>query len=222
MAANPNFPRLFQRGQIGNLQLENRLVFPPVCTGLASPKGEVTQGQIDHYVEVARGGVGLIIVEATCVDAPVGKLISCETCLDAEKFIPGHFGLVDAVHAQGAKIGIQLHHAGRQTNLGNTEGKEPVSSCAMPTNFLFEAPFITPRELTVEEIYEIMGKYAAAAERAKTAGYDLVELHGAHGYLITQFMSPYYNRRTDEFGGSLENRMKFPLGIIKRVKESCG
>ncbi|MCL5960164.1 MAG: NADH:flavin oxidoreductase [Chloroflexi bacterium] len=222
MAANPFFPRLFEPGQIGNLKLKNRLVMAPLTTNMASPTGEVTQGQIDHYAESARGGVGLVIIEATCVDSPVGKLVSCETCLDAEKFIPGHFALVEAVHAEGAKVGLQLHHAGRQSNLRNTDGRQLVSSSPVPANLLLEMTLPTPHELTIEGIYELMDKFAAAAERAKAAGYDLVELHAAHGYLLTQFMSPYFNKRTDEFGGSYENRMRFALGIIERVKEACG
>lgn len=216
------YPHLFSPFKIGNVTIKNRIVKSPMATNYGSVTGEVTDQIIDYYVETAKGGVGLIIVENTTVDYPQGKDIPCEMSLDEDRFISGHNDLVEAIHEAGAKAAVQLHHAGRQTTLAITGGLEPVAASPVPCVFLHEIPFPVPRELTVEEIHQIMDKFAAATDRAKAAGYDMIELHGAHGYLFSTFMSPYMNKRGDEFGGSLENRMRFTLGVIARIKEAVG
>lgn len=212
-----HFPKLFERGQIGRITLKNRIVMLPMGTAYASALGEVTQKTIDHFVERARGGVGLIVV-GNC--SPFGPINLNQLVIDADWFMAGHYELVEAVHAEGAAIGAQLNHPGRQTYPWVFQGRQPVSSSNVPCSTLVNYP--RPRPLEREEIYEIMDKWAEAAGRAKKVGYDMVELHAANGHLIEQFMSPAINRRTDDFGGSLENRMRFPLELLKRVKNVVG
>lgn len=189
----------------------------PMATNYATNTGAASPRQIAYYAERARGGTGLIIVEGTCVSAPEGKGWPCELGLDRDSLIAGHSDLVEAVHSYGAKIFVQLHHAGRQTNLGVTEGATPIAPSVVPQR---GGP--SPHELTTEEVKTLIRKYVAAAERAKRAGYDGVEIHGAHGYLPHQFLSPMTNQRQDEYGGSLDNRLRFSLEIIAGIKERLG
>ncbi|AEM78955.1 FAD-dependent oxidoreductase [Thermoanaerobacter wiegelii] len=213
-----HFPNLFSEGRIGNLVIRNRIVMPPMATNLANEDGSVSQRLIDYYVARARGGVGLIILENVQVDYPQGKNVACQLRLDDDKYMAGFFELAEAVHSYGAKIFMQIHHAGRQTTPGITEGLQPVAPSPVPCSFLGTQP----RELTINEIEEIIQKFVDAAVRAKGAMFDGIELHGAHGYLIGQFMSPRTNRRVDKYGGSFERRMRFPLEIIRRIKEAVG
>ncbi|MBC7323316.1 MAG: FAD-dependent oxidoreductase [Acetomicrobium sp.] len=212
------YKNLFSEGKIGNLNVRNRIVMPPMGTNFANADGSVSQVLIDYYKERACGGVGLIITEIVCVDSPVGKAITNQLCLDDDKYIGGFSDLAEAVHLEGAKIFVQLHHAGRQTTPNITGGIQPVCPSATHEGFLN----VTPRELSNEEIEDLVQKFVSAAVRAKMAGIDGVELHGAHGYLIGQFMSPHINKRTDKWGGSTERRMRFPLEIIKGIRQSLG
>lgn len=210
------FPRLFQPGRIGSLEVKNRLVMPPMATGLALKDGTVTDRQIDYYAERAGGGAGLVIVEITCVDSPVGKGNVRQIAIDDDQFIPGLSRLAEAIKRNGARAAIQLHHAGRQTSAQWT-GHQPVapSPVAMPGGE-------QPRELTLEEIATLVTRFGEAAERAKRAGFDGVEIHGAHCYLICQFLSPLSNRRRDAYGGSLENRARFLLEVVRAVRDRVG
>jgi 2,4-dienoyl-CoA reductase-like NADH-dependent reductase (Old Yellow Enzyme family)/thioredoxin reductase len=215
---NPFFPRLFSPGHIGALRLKNRLVMPPMGTQLASDTGAVTSRMIDHYVRRAEGGVGLIIVEFTCVDYPRGKGHYSQLALHDDKLIAGHGDLAEAVHRAGAKVSVQLHHAGGRTSERKIEGQRTVAPGLFPSL----APESQPQILEYEEVEILVERFARAIERARLAGYDSVELHGAHGYLIAQFMSSYINNRTDAFGGSLLGRMKFPLDVIARARQLVG
>jgi 2,4-dienoyl-CoA reductase-like NADH-dependent reductase (Old Yellow Enzyme family)/thioredoxin reductase len=215
---NPDFPRLFEPGRIGSMRTKNRIVMAPMGTQLASNSGAATEATVRHYARRAHGGVGLVIVEFTCVDYPRGKGHACQLALHDDSLISSHGQLVDAVHREGAKISIQLHHAGGNTVASRTEGLELVAPGPIPSR----APHDQPRILRSEEIPDLIEKFALAVQRARYAGYDSVELHGAHGYLISEFMSPYVNNRTDTWGGSLENRMRFPLAVISRAKELVG
>ncbi|MCG0275984.1 MAG: FAD-dependent oxidoreductase [Thermosediminibacteraceae bacterium] len=211
-------PNLFSEGRIGNLTVKNRIVMPPMATNLANEDGSVSQRLIDYYVARAKGGVGLIILENVQVDYPQGKNVACQLRIDDDKYIAGLFELAEAVHSYGTKIFMQIHHAGRQTTPGVIEGLQPVAPSPIPCGFLG----VQPRELTLDEIEGIIQKFVNAAVRAKIAGFDGIELHGAHGYLIGQFMSPRTNKRVDQYGGSFERRMRFPLEIIRRIKEAVG
>jgi len=213
------FINLLSPIKIGSVELKNRFVIPPMATNLANEDGTVSQAFIDYWVARAKGGWGLLIVEFTAID-PLGKVGPCHPCLWSDEFIDGLSKLTDAVHKCGAKIAIQLSHAGRQTHqeVIGIPGAQPVSASPIPCPFEREIP----RELSSEEVYELIEKFGDATVRARAAGFDIIEIHGAHGYLLAQFMSPYSNKRVDEFGGSLLNRMRFPIEIIHNVRRKIG
>jgi 2,4-dienoyl-CoA reductase-like NADH-dependent reductase (Old Yellow Enzyme family)/thioredoxin reductase len=213
------FVNLFEPIKIGAMELKNRIVIPAMCTLFASEYGAVSRRMINYYEERARGGVGLIIVEATCIDSPVGKLAHpIQLCVDHDKYIAGLNDLVEAVHKHDTKIALQLHHAGRETRLECTEGRQPVSA----SDVYNDIEGIQPRALTLKEIENLVEKFAEGARRAKVAGFDAVEIHGGHGYLIEQFFSPYTNKRMDKYGESLDGRMKFALEILKCTRKKLG
>jgi len=215
---NQNHKKIFESASIGSLQVKNRLIMAPMGTRLSSEVGGVTQRQIDYYAERAKGGVGTIITEVTCVDHPIGVTGPTNLTIHDNAFIAGHNELVESLHTYGAKVISQLVHAGRQTRPASIKGIQPVAPSAIPCKFIGAMP----RALTTNETEEIVRKFIEAAVRVKTAGYDGVELHGAHGYLIAQFMSSYSNLRKDRYGGDLRHRMNFPLEIIQGIREELG
>ena len=224
MASSTKFPNLFREGQIGKVKIRNRIVMSPMMTHFAGAMGEVTQKTIDHYVARAKGGAGLIITGGTeFYPFPTSRLDTYGGGLSVteDKFKLGLAELAEAVHAWGAKIFLQLSHSGRTQSALSLRGYQPVSSSAVAATRP-GAAFPTPRALTRGEIYEFIERWAQGAFRAKVAGIDGVSLHMAHGTLMTSFISPLLNIRTDEFGGSLENRMRFPMGVVRRIKEVCG
>lgn len=191
---------------------------PAMATNFASETGGITQRLIDYYRERARGGAGLIIIENTTVDYPLGRNGATQLRLDQDRFIPGLSMLVDELHENGAKIAIQINHCGGATDQSKTKGLQPVSCSPIPC----KPDGVMPRELTINEIQILIEKFAQASYRAKKAGFDAVEIHGGHGYLIAQFMSTYNNQRIDQYGGNLEGRMKFPLSLIRGIREKVG
>ncbi len=207
---------LSQPIMIGSMEVKNRFAVPAMDTKYCGLDGFVTQQLIDYWVERAKGGFGLLITECTPADR-MGVAGGCMQIWD-DKFIPGLKRLTDAVHEYGAKIVPQLYHCGRQTSPLLLDGKQPVAPTAIPCSL----NKTMPRELTTEEVYEVIENISDGAVRAKTAGFDGVELHGGHGYIISEFMSAYYNKRVDEFGGTFESRMKFPVDLVRRIKEKCG
>jgi 2,4-dienoyl-CoA reductase-like NADH-dependent reductase (Old Yellow Enzyme family)/thioredoxin reductase len=213
-----HFPRLFEPGMIGSMALKNRLVMAPMGTQFASDTGAVTPRMIAHYRRRAIGGVGLIIVEFTCVDYPRGKGHSSQLALHDDKLLAGHADLVQAIHESGARVSLQLHHAGSRTSRQRSENLRPVAVSPMPDL----PPADQPEVLSQAQIEALIEQFARAAERARAAGYDSVEFHGSHGYLISQFLSPFENRRNDGYGGTLQNRLRFPLDVIRRTKELLG
>ncbi len=212
---------LFTPIKIGNMEVKNRIVFPPMVTGHAGPDGKVTDTHIAWYEARARGGVGLIIVEFTAV-MQSGAVAPVALGMWDDSLIPGFQELTNKVHACDARIFLQLSHAGRQTNKAFTGGRLSVApsaiSCPMGEPMTKEIP----KELDLEEIEEIIDRFGQAARRAREAGFDGVEVHGAHGYLISAFMSAYTNKRHDAYGGDLEGRMQFPLQIIRRIRKEVG
>ena len=205
-------PGLFDPIDIKGLRLKNRLVMAPMATGMATAEGEVTDRHIKHYSTRAKGGVGLIILEHTYV-LKDGKLSTGQLGLYADGLIPGLNRLTQAIHKEGSKVIVQLTHAGAKTNSGIIGG-QPVG----PSNVAPPDSRESPRPLTQAEITSIALAFADAARRALEAGCDAVELHGAHGFLIGQFLSPYTNRREDAYGGNLQGRMRFPSEVIKAVR----
>ena len=214
------FSSLFEPGRIGTLTIPNRLVFTAVFENLASETGFVTQRQIDYYTERAKGGTGLITVAYANVDYPGGWVGHNQLRIDTDAGITGHHALVDRIHDFNMRVGLQLGHPGRERT-PDPAGIIPgaVAPSAIPGDL---CPMVTPRELATDEIVGIAQKFGAAAARAKTAGYDLVEIHGAHGYLIGSFMSPRSNKRTDHYGGNLMGRMTFPLEVVAAIRAAVG
>jgi 2,4-dienoyl-CoA reductase-like NADH-dependent reductase (Old Yellow Enzyme family) len=207
--------RLWEPFHIGRMELKNRVVMPPMVTRYASDDGFVTERTKDYYGARARGGPGLIIVEATYVHRQ-GWAFANQIGISEDKFIPKLSELTDTVHKHDAKIAIQLHHGGRQAREA-LSGLQPVAPSPIPM-----AGGEMPRGMTVEEIADTVTYFAEAAQRAKQAGFDGVELHAAHGYLIDQFLSPISNKRKDEYGGDLRCRARFLLETIAAVKETVG
>ncbi len=189
---------------------------PPMATGMATEDGEVTDRHIKHYTARAKGGVGLIIIEHTYVSED-GKLSRGQTGLYDDSLIPGLKRLVEAIHAEGTKVIIQLTHGGAKAPRSIT-GKQPSG----PWNIILPNGSEAPRPLTISEIKSLVTSFGNAAYRAVEAGFDSVELHGAHGFLLCQFLSPYANKRNDEYGGNLANRLRFPAEAIKEVKTRLG
>jgi 2,4-dienoyl-CoA reductase-like NADH-dependent reductase (Old Yellow Enzyme family)/thioredoxin reductase len=185
-------------------------------TNYATAEGAVTQRHIDYYVERARGGVGLVIVEGAFVH-PLGRGLNNQISLTNDDKIPGLSRLVNAIHAEGAKVAIQLFHSGREVS-SLIIGAQPVSASDVKCMLIGE----TPRPLSLEEIEETIESYAEATRRIKEAGFDLVEIHAAHGYLVNQFLSPLTNLRKDKYGGDFAGRTRFLLDIIQRIKKKVG
>lgn len=216
------YPNLLSKGTIGKLETRNKTVMCAMGIN-QSDKGYVNQAIINHYAERAKGGIGLIMVEVTCVDAPVGLNTANMLVIDDDKYIPGMTKLASAIHENGAKCLLQISHTGRGSRRKIT-GHQPVgpSAVAMPYSFMMGLGNEEPRELTIEEIQAIEDKYANAALRAKKAGFDGIELHSVGYYLGEQFLSSTANIRTDEYGGNPENRVRFHLNIIRKIRELCG
>jgi len=174
--------KLFEPFKIGSIVVKNRIVMPPMVVGYAGPHGEVTEQLITYYEARARGGVGMIIVEATSI-SPEGKAVLGELAIYDDNYIPGLAKLADAIKIHGVATSIQLIHAGIQAKVDEPVGPSSIGRKLIP-------PPKTPRELSTKEAEELVEKFAKAALRAKMAGFDSVEVHGTHGYLITQFLSP--------------------------------
>ena len=223
MLGTSDFPNLFREGLIGKVKTRNRIVMSPMMTHFGGIMGEVTQQTIDHYVSRAKGGVGLIITGGTeFYPFPTSRLDTYGGGLSVaeDKYKKGLADLTEAVHAWGAKIFLQISHSGRTQSAASLKGYQPVSSSPVPATRPGGA-YPTPRALTRGEIFEFIERWAQGALRAKQSGFDGASLHMAHGTLMTSFISPLLNIREDDFGGTLENRMRFPTGVVRRIKELC-
>jgi len=209
---------LFSPIKVRNTIIKNRVVMPPmVCFGFGGDDGLVTEKHNSHYEARAKGGVGLIIIEATCIDKS-GRLSTDQLGLWSDEQIPGFTRLAGICHQYGAKVLVQIHHAGLSAPQSIT------STLLAPSNYQgkMKGNVISARALTLSEINALQSKYVAAALRAQKAGLDGIEFHGAHGFLISQFFSPRINKRTDAFGGSLYNRLRFLAEIIARMRPTTG
>jgi 2,4-dienoyl-CoA reductase (NADPH2) len=205
---------LFEPVNIGNLTLANRIVMSAMNLGWAKD-GEINQRIVDFYVERARGEAGLIVVGGATVESPIthGGFIS----IHDDSLLAGHTTLTTAVRAAGACIGLQLFHAGRYS-FGFLDGRDVVAPSPIPSKLTKN----TPRELSIPDIKQIVCNFADASLRAQKAGYQLVEFIMSAGYLASQFLSPLTNQRSDEYGGSIENRMRFPLEVIAAIRQMVG
>jgi 2,4-dienoyl-CoA reductase-like NADH-dependent reductase (Old Yellow Enzyme family) len=207
--------KMFEPSEINGLKLENRFVRSATWEGMAAEDGAATQKLIDLMAELARGGVGLIISSHTYVQK-VGQASPAQLGIHNDDMIPGLQQMAEAVHTHRGKIVCQLTHAGFFGN-AKLSGQTPVA----PSNVEGIAKGAR-QELTKEDIQSIIAAFAAAAKRAQTAGFDGVQIHGAHGYLLSQFVSPMFNQRTDEYGGSIENRARMPLEVLQAIRKVVG
>ncbi|MBW1803882.1 MAG: NADH:flavin oxidoreductase, partial [Deltaproteobacteria bacterium] len=206
------FPKLFMPGQIGNIRLKNRVIKAPQHTGLANPDGSVTDRMIRYYKEVASGGVSMVIVEYAYIDNDASRASNCQLGISSIDHIAGLSLLAQTIKANGAKAAVQISHAGRQKFTFSRPIKAP-SKVPWEEMHFFGCP--PPDALTFEEIQQIARSFGEAAQRAQIADFDMVEIHACHGYLISNFLSPRTNKRTDWYGGSLENRMRFLLEAME-------
>lgn len=215
------FPYLFSPAKIGNLTIPNRVVKAPQSTGLSNMDGTVSQKLVDHYAEIAKGGTGLTIVEYAFVDDIASKSAHCQLGISNKEMIPGLAWLANVIRDHGSVPAIQIEHCGRQRFLG-TQPMKSASSIAWPKIYDAFGIDAVPIELTIPEIHEIVEAFGDSAVFAKMAGFELVEIHGAHGYLLTNFLSPHTNHRTDMYGGSVENRRRIVVEIVRNIRKKVG
>ena len=208
---------LFTPARIGPVEIKNRIVMPPMTTRTSDAEGFVTDDSVAYYMARVSGGTGLITVEMASPEK-CGRHRRHEIGIYDDRFLPGLTRLVDEIHRGGAKASIQLGHGGGHTRI-DICGETPIAPSAIP-HPVYETTFetIVPEAMTKARIAETIAAHVAAGLRAKAAGFDCVEIHAAHGYLISQFHAPFENHRTDEYGGSLENRARFGLEILRAVK----
>ncbi|HEY1362449.1 MAG TPA: NAD(P)-binding protein [Xanthobacteraceae bacterium] len=208
---------LLTPARIGSVEIPNRIVMPAMTTRTADEEGFVTEDTLAYYLARARGGVGMITVEMAAPER-VGRHRRREIGIHDDRFVPGLTRLVDQIHRAGARASIQLGHAGGHTRI-DICGETPIAPSAVP-HPVYETTLetIVPEAMSKARIDETIAAHAAAARRAEKAGFDCIEIHAAHGYLISQFHAPFENRRTDEYGGSLENRARFGLEVLRAVK----
>ncbi len=202
--------------RLGGLALRNRAVMPAMGTGYASRDGRVTPRLLAYLRRRAEGGAGMVISEVLAVH-PLGKALPLQLGIYEDSFLPGLAELASTIKGAGAAAVAQLHHAGRET-FPQVIGGQPVAPSAVPSRAMGQMP----RALAREEISELVTCYAAAARRAREAGFDAVEVHGAHGYLVNQFLSPYSNHREDEYGGDAEGRFRFAREVVRGIKRATG
>ena len=210
------FKAMFQPIEIGNMTVKNRFVVPPMGNNFANTDGTMSEQSAAYYAERAKGGFGLITIEATVVH-PDAKGGPRKPCLYDDSMIESFQKVIEACHREGAKVSIQLQNAGPEGNAKNAGA--PIKAAS---SICTQCGRDIPQTLTTEEIYHLVDGYADAAERAWKAGADAVEVHMAHGYLVNSFLSPRTNKRVDEFGGCFENRMRFPRLIIEKIRERVG
>lgn len=208
--------KAFEPFRIGKLELKNRLVVSAMVTNYCNPDGTLTEKYLAYHEHKARGGWGLIITEDYAIAPKAGGFTRLPGLWEGSQIQP-HQELTRRVHQAGGKIVAQIYHAGRETSSAITGerpvGPSPIREPSMPE---------TPREQTVEEIHQLVEQFGDCARRAQQAGFDGVEVHGAHGYLVGAFASPFANKRCDEYGGTIQNRARFAVEIIRNIKQKCG
>ncbi|MBU5447616.1 oxidoreductase [Blautia sp. MSJ-36] len=212
-----DYPHIFSPLTVKNMTIKNRIVMMPMGTNYGEQNGEMSFLHINYYEQRAKGGTGLIIVENASIDSPQGSNGTTQLRIDHDNYLPRLFKFCENIHRYGTKIAIQINHAGASA-VSSRINMQPVSASDVPSKEGGEIP----RPLSKEEILHIVKKYGEAAKRAQTAGFDAMEIHAGHSYLISQFLSPITNKRTDEFGGSVENRTRFCRMVIDEVRKQVG
>ena len=234
------FDHLLSSVRIGSLDLKNRIVVAPMGVEIAEADGRVREPVLAYYAERARGGAGLIITENTSVGYPKGANSAHELGVSDDSFLPGLRALTEVVHAEGGRIAIQLAHHGKVARLDSQQGRDLIMPSVPEAHFRPTGPLDltldemramgraagpgrpTIRSATDEDLEEIVVAFASAAQRAQSAGFDGVELHAAHGYIFSEFLSPAWNRRTDMYGGALENRARLLCDTLVACREAVG
>lgn len=214
---------MFDQVTMKNLKIRNRIARSATFEGMGSAEGEPSERLAWLYTELAESGVGLIFTSAAMVERfklklPVGQDIAYPLFIDRDELVELWKPVVAAVKSRGATIAMQVVHPGRQEDPGLRLGEPPLA----PSPVELRGSGVVPREMTVREIREMVEKFAQACRRVKEAGFDAVQLHGGHGYMISNFISPYTNRRTDEYGGDTERRARFIVDIVRRARELVG
>ncbi|MDD3251611.1 MAG: NAD(P)/FAD-dependent oxidoreductase [Lachnospiraceae bacterium] len=212
------YSQLFTPGKIGNLTIKNRIVMCALAMGISDDRQCIGDDFLAYLMERAKGGVGMIVLENTRVDDEHGVAAPWQASVARDEQIAPLAKAVEALHKEDVKVMVQLHHPGRET-FSNLNSNEPVWSSSSRACGVCQQE---THEMTTEEVETVIDKFIAGAVRAKQAGVDGAELHGAHGYLISQFLSPYTNQRTDRFGGSFEKRLQFVKEIIEGIRRECG
>lgn len=212
-----DYPNIFEPFTVRRMTLKNRIVMTPMGTNYGETDGMMSLWHLNYYDLRAKGGTGLIIVENANVDYPLGSNGTSQIRIDHDSYLPRFFKLTELIHQQGGCACIQINHAGASAQSIRT-GMQPASASDIPSKDGGEIP----RPLSVDEIHTIVKKYGEAAKRAQIAGFDAVEIHCGHSYLISQFLSPLTNKRTDAFGGSNENRARFAKLVIEEVRKQVG
>ncbi|WP_372760047.1 FAD-dependent oxidoreductase [Pseudoalteromonas sp.] len=235
-----HYQHLLKPGEIGGLTLRNRIMMAPMGSNYADPDGHCSERIQAFYEARAKGGVGLITMGSIAIAFPAGTAEPYQVGISKDEFIPGLTALTERVHKHGAKIAVQLQHAGKTAVRDLAEGRElwvPSMPPAPPKNDIMQA--VTPTELSTfvrpaadkpvtikvmekADIAQMVEWFAAAAKRAQQAGFDAIELHSAHSYILAGFLSSYYNKRDDEYGGSIENRARLLLEVIAAIRERVG
>lgn len=210
------YPKLFEKGYIGNLKVKNRIIRNSMGTYLADGNMYVGDRTIKAGAEAASGGAGVVFMD----NCTIKEMYHMGLCAANDTYIPGLSMLAEAIKDHGALAGMQLSHPGRDT--GFVGGTEVVAASSVTFEPWYEAGAALPKPLTIDEIHDLVDKYGQAALRCKKAGFDLVEVHGAGGCLPTNFLSPNDNQRNDMYGGSLHNRMRFLVEIVRSIKKYCG
>ena len=213
-----SYQKLFEKGCIGGVEIRNRVAMTAMGNGLATWDGEASPELIRFYEDRAKGGCGLIFTEFTRVDENSGACNPNQLCIATRKHVRSVQRMAECVHRHGGKIFVQLHHGGREAPPALNDGKQPMG----PSAILNKVNGLVSTEMTKEDIDDIVGKFVAAAANCKKASIDGVELHGAHGYLLGSFISPYTNKRTDDYGGSVENCCRIVTDIIHGIRQTCG
>ena len=225
MELAPQSPRrLFEPLTIGRLTARNRIEAAPAHPCLATAEGHITRELIDYYAAKAKGGAGIVTVGECVVDRQHAVTHGGQLILDNDNLVPSLYLLAEAIKRHGALASIELNHGGRQTIPSLIEGRKPIAPSAIPSAFheaLAGHP-IAVQEMDRGHIETVIENFAAAAHRVRWAGFDMILLHGGHGWLLAQFLSPFSNKRTDEYGGSLENRARFPLQVLRRIRDRVG
>lgn len=204
------FKKLFEPIKIGRVTVKNRIYMPSMCVNFAGPHGESTLLDIGWYEARARGGTGLITIDFTCI-SPEGRGAMGQRGLWKDEFMPHFSRIVDVIKVRGARVSTQLHHAGVMADVA-----QPMGPSCLSTREFFATK---PQELSTEEVEQLVDKFADAATRAKNCGVDMVEIHGAHGYLVHQFVSPMFNMRTDKYG---RDKPLFAIEVVQKIKKKCG